>query len=59
MKTGLPRARVLSYEWGLDDLQPNGIHAVVAHAEHFGRAVRQVNDPVLQYWSAIVDADDD
>src|ERR1019366_5945036 len=59
MKTGLLRAGVPSYEWGLDDLQPNGIDAVVAHAEHFGRAVRQIKDPVLLHWSAIIDANHD
>ena len=52
-------AFVLGYERGLDDVQPDRIHAVVAHAEHFGRAIGQVNDPVLPYGSAIIDADDD
>lgn len=59
IKTRLLRAFVLGYEWGFDDLQANGIHAVVAHAENFCRAIGQVNDPVLPYRPAIVDADDD
>ena len=52
-------AYVLRYHRGLDDLQLDSIYAVVAHVEHLGRAIGQVEDPVLRHRPAIVDADDD
>ncbi len=59
IKTGLLCALVLGYDRGLDDVQLDWINAIVAHAEHFGRTIGQVNDPVSLYGSAIIDADDD
>ena len=49
--------------WAMTDVsttvQPDGVYSALAHIEHLGCTIGQVNDPTLSDWPAVVDTNND
>src|SRR5271166_1119393 len=57
--TGLLQTFVLGHSYRFDYVQPDGVYPAVAHLEHFGCTVGQINDSILQDGAAVINTNND